>query len=75
MEKYKVGGKIILEDNTKYQIVDIINYNNKEYLFCCTTQKPIAPKLLEKKIEGDDVYIREVEDPRILKNVALKILK
>lgn len=75
MKQFKIGGKITLKDNIAYRIVDIVNYKEKEYFFCCTVEKPIKPKVFERKeIEGK-IFIKFVEDPEMLKNIALKILK
>lgn len=75
MKQFKIGGKVTLKDNTEYRIVDIVNYKEKEYFFCCTVEKPIKPKVFERKeIEGK-IFIKFVEDQELLKNVALRILK
>lgn len=75
MEKFKIGGKVTLEDNTSYRIVDIIMQDDKEYFFCCTIEKPIEPKVFEIKKENDKVFIKFIENQEILKNIAMKILK
>ena len=75
MEEYKIGGKITLTDNTSYRIIDIIKENEIEYLFCCTTQKPIVPKIFEKKIENGKVFVKLEEDPEILIKISNKLSK
>ena len=47
MQEFKIGGKITLEDNLSYRIVDMIVEGKKDYLICCTTQKPIIPIVFE----------------------------
>lgn len=75
MKQLNVGGKITLKDKKSYRIVDIVKFNEKEYFFCCTVEKPIKPKVFEKKEIDEKMFIKFVEDPVILKNIALKILK
>lgn len=74
VKKFKIGGKITLEDNTAYRIVDIINENGIEYYFCCTVEKNIKPKVLVKKEIDGKVFMREIEDPELLQKIASKIL-
>ena len=75
MEKFKVGGKITLEDNTSYRILDIISYNEEKYLSCCTEAKPIEPKvMLCKEIDGK-VYVSVEENKKILLEITKKVLK
>ena len=75
MKEYKIGGKITLTDNTSYRIVDIIKENEIEYLFCCTTEKPISPKIFEKKVENGKVFVRIEDDPEILMKISDKLSK
>ena len=75
MEEYKIGGKITLTDNTSYRIIDIVKEDNIEYLFCCTTQKPIEPKLFEKRVQNGKVFVRLEDDQKIIKKVCNKLEK
>ncbi len=74
MKEYKVGGKITLEDKKCYRIIEIFRFNEKDYLFCCTTEKPIIPKLFEKIEENGKIFVKPEEDLHIMKEVTLKIL-
>lgn len=75
MQEYKIGGKITLEDNISYRIVDILKEENKEYLFCCTNQKPISPIIFEKVIYNNDVFLKQEKNPIIIQKLAVKSLK
>lgn len=75
MKEFKIGGKIILEDNKEYRIVDIINEDGIDFYFCCTVEKNIEPKVLVKKEFDGKVFMKEVTNPKIIKNVMLKMLK
>lgn len=75
MKEFKIGGKIILEDSTVYRIIDIVLEDNMEYYFCCTTKKGVQPKVLIKKEINGKVFVKEVENQKILKKIASKILK
>ncbi len=75
MKEFKIGGKITLEDNKQYRIVDIINEEGIDFYFCCTVDKNIAPKILVKKEFDGKVFIKEVTNPKIIKRVMLKMLK
>ncbi len=75
MDKFKICGKITLEDNISYRIIDIIKEENEEYYFCCTVEKNIKPKVLVKKQENGKIFMGEVKDPKVLHKIASKILK
>ncbi len=75
MKEFKIGGKLTLKDNKAYRIVDIVNYNEDEYFFCCTVEKPIEPKVFQRKEVDGKTFIKFVKDPEMLKNIALRILK
>lgn len=74
MKEFKIGGKITLEDGMQYRIVDIIKENDIEYYFCCTIEKNLKPKVLEKKEIDGKVFMRDIDDPEILQKIASKIL-
>lgn len=75
MKDFKVGGKITLESNETYIIVEILIQEGNYYLFCCTEKKPIVPVLLSAIEENGKILVKIEEDTEILKNVAEKILK
>lgn len=75
MKEFKIGGKITLEDNISYRIIDIIKEENVEYYFCCTVEKDVKPKVLVKKEENGKVFMGEVNNPEVLHKIASKILK
>lgn len=66
MEKYKIGGKIILENNLSYRILDILKFKGEDYLFCCTETKPIEPTVLLCKEINGEIYVSVEEDQEIL---------
>lgn len=74
MKDFKIGGKITLEDNISYRIIDIIKEENEEYYFCCTVEKNIKPKVLVKKEENGKVFMGEIKDPKLLHKISSKIL-
>ena len=73
MENFKIGGKIILEDNVSYRILDILCFNGIKYLFCCTEIKPIASKVFLCKEENGEIFVYEEKNETILKEIS-KIL-
>lgn len=75
MEKFKIGGKIILEDNVSYRILDILKFRGLDYLFCCTESKPIEPKVLHCKEENGQMYVRVEENPIILMEISKIVMK
>ena len=75
MKEFEIGGKITLEDNKQYRIVDIINEEGIDFYFCCTVDKNIEPKVLVKKELDGKVFIKEVTKPKIMKKVMLKMIK
>lgn len=74
MERFKIGGKITLEDNISYRILDIIKYNNENYLFCCTETKPIHPQVLVCKEIDNEVYVSVEENPKILLEISKLVI-
>lgn len=74
MRKFKVGGKITLEDNTSYRILDIIKYNDEKYLFCCTETKPIKPKVLGYEEKDGEMYIFVEKNPKILLEISKLVI-
>ena len=74
MEKFKIGGKITLEDNISYRILDIIKYNDENYLFCCTETKPIKPQMLVCKEIDNEVYVCIEENPKILLEISKLVI-
>lgn len=74
MEKFKIGGKITLEDNISYRILDIIKYNDENYLFCCTERKPIKPQVLVCKEIDNEVYVTIEENPKILLEISKLVI-
>lgn len=75
MEEYKVGGKITLGENETYIIVDIIEFEGTNYYFCCTSTKPIIPVVFERAEFDGEVFVKKVEDLRIIKYVTQKIIE
>ena len=75
MKEFKIGGKITIDENESYRIVDIVTIKDKIYYFACTEQKPIVPKVFERIENGEKVYIHIVENPEIIKEISEKILK
>lgn len=74
MREFKVGGKISLEDNTSYRILDIIKYNDEKYLFCCTETKPIKPKVLGYEEKDGEMYIFVEKNPKILLEISKLVI-
>lgn len=75
MKEFKIGGKITLEDNNEYRIIDILDDEGVTYYFCCTVGKNIEPKVLVKKVIEGKAFMKEVTNPKILKNLAIKMIK
>lgn len=75
MKEFKIGGKVTINENESYRIVDIIEKDGKKYYFSCTDKKTITPKVFERIEEDGKVYIEIVENPKIIKEIAEKIIK
>ena len=60
MKEFKIGGKVIINENESYRIVDIVTINEDIYYFACTEQKPIQPIIFEKIEKDGKVYGRAV---------------
>ncbi len=58
MEEFERGDEIILDDNTKYVVVDSFNKNNKHYLYLISEEDKKTTSVVE--LENDEVI--EVND-------------
>lgn len=74
MKEFKVGGKITLEDDTSYRILDIIKYNDEKYLFCCSETKPIKPKVLGYEEKDGEIYVFVEKNPKILLEISKLVI-
>ena len=67
-------GKVTLGEDESYIIVDIIEYEDNTYYFVSSTKKPIIPKVFQRIEEDGKVYIEFVDDPKIIKYIANKVV-
>lgn len=74
MNEFKIGGKVTLDENEKYIIVDIIEYENELYYFASSIKKPIIPKVFKRTDKNGRTYIEFIEEPQILKYIADKVV-
>lgn len=58
MEKFERGDEIILDDNTKYVVVDSFDKNNKHYLYLISEEDKKTTSIVE--LENDEVI--EIND-------------
>jgi myosin-crossreactive antigen len=69
----KIGGIITVKD-TKYIIVNIVNYEEKNYLFCATAQpENVKPILFEYKKTDNDYYTKQITDLQLYRKISEKI--
>ena len=73
-EDLKVGAKITIKKDQVYRIVDILNYEDKDYLFCSTTRKPIIPMVFEYKEIDNEIRVELEENNDILRGIFDKII-
>ena len=71
----KLGAKMTLEGNREFRIIDIRKENNKDYIVCCTNNKPISSIIFEYKVEEEKIKVKEEKDNKILKIIYKKIIK
>lgn len=74
MKEFKIGGKVTLGEDESYIIVDIIEYEDNTYYLVSSTKKPIIPKVFQRIEEDGKVYIEFVDDPKIIKYIANKVV-
>lgn len=75
MKEFKVGGKVVLGENESYLIVDIVNYEGETYYFASSIQKPIIPKIFQKIEEDGKIYVKFIDDIKIVKAITNKVVK
>jgi hypothetical protein len=70
-------GRILTIENRKYMIVNILNYEGKDYLFCAVTQKEnIKPIIFEyKKSDDGNYYTKQITDLQLYRKISEKIYR
>ena len=74
MKEFKIGGKVTISENEIYRIIDIVDIDGKKYYFSSMEQNHSA-KVFEVIKDNDDTYIKIIEDPNIIKEVAKKVIE
>ena len=75
MKEFKIGGKVTISENEIYRIIDIVNINGKKYYLSSMEQKNSIAKVFEVINDNNDTYIKIIEDPIIIKEVAKKVIE
>lgn len=73
--EFKIGGKITLEGNKQYIIIDIMELNNNKYLYCTTTKGKIKAVIFKIGTFEGKTFMREEENPLIIYELSRKILE
>ncbi len=73
--RIEIGGIIELQDNKKYQVVDLLEMRNKNYLLCASLEKPIKPIIVEYKYSNNELLYRLENDKKTLLEVYTRFYK
>ena len=73
--RIEIGGIVELQNNQKYQIVDLLDIKNRKYLLCASLSKPIKPVIIEYKYSGNEILYRLENDKKTLLEVYTKAYK
>lgn len=73
--EFKVGGKITLDDNEEYVIIDVMEFNNSQYLYCTTAKGKIKPTILKVGKFDGKTFMKIEENPLIIYELSRKILE
>lgn len=73
--EFKIGGKITLADDKDFYILEIINYEDKKYLFCTTATGKIQPAVLQIAEFGDTTKVKIEKNPVIIRNITMQMLE
>ena len=73
MNDIKIGGKITLDDGSKFVIVKVLKVNDKDYIFCTTLNKKVSPTVFEYKFVNDKLIVRIENDEKLVKKICEKI--
>lgn len=73
--EFKVGGKITLNENEKYYIIEIIEDKNAKYLFCTDAKEKIKPVILEVREFDGKTMVRKEDSPEIIQKITTSILE
>ncbi len=71
MEEFERGDEIILDDNTKYVVVDSFNKNNKHYLYLISEEDKKTTSVVE--LENDEVI--EINDKEELDSLYKELIE
>ena len=69
----KIGEKITLNDKDTYIIMNTINYDNNNYVFLLNNDKEVVIKVGLEIIDGDEVFIKIVNDKELIKKLLEEI--
>jgi len=65
----EVGELITFDDDTKYFVVETLDYNDSRYVYLISESEDVNIILGKEKIEGNDVLVDNVTDEEELKAI------
>lgn len=69
MERITKGEAITLDDNKEYTVVEVVEQDNKRFLYLVNEElKEVV--IAEEIIEGNDIIIETLEDINKMKEIA-----
>ena len=80
MKEIELYDIITLDDNIEYTILKIINQNNNTYYLIAPIDQDEIPdmekiKIVESKIENNQIIIEDITDNKLLKDLSKTFLK
>lgn len=69
MEHVTIGESLTLDNDKVYGVIDIVESNNKRYLYL-VNPTDVDVLIAEEVLEGDQMYIETIEDKNLIKEIS-----
>lgn len=78
MQKLEKGEIVTLDNNKEYLVYDVIQKNNKKYIYLSSNTddiKDLEVLICEEKIENDNVILKLLTDKNEITEIANELVK
>ncbi len=73
MKKFEPGG-VFTVNNHKYMVLYVLEEQNKQFLFCSTTdKKDVKAVVFEYKEVGEEVFVKMEKDKACIQTIMQKV--
>ena len=72
MEPINIDEIVVLENDKEYYVVDIINHDNKKYVYLISEAKEVMLAL--EKVENGEVFLETLDDAKLTEELLKKLI-